>query len=240
MIKTFTIMNRPLDNFEQVTNKLHQIYLKKNSDYGSSFDELYDAFGIQSSVIRLTDKLNRLKNLTKKDTLCCCTEESIDDTLMDLANYAILTLMKRRYDAQKKHEEHWEKTYTAPTVDLPIVNQYQSISSTNDTSKNSGTLYALNEVNNTVNRSTASNSPRQDDLNTFLKSQKDLMLKVDKEYGKPKCNDDDETYDEFDTALYENLREDNTTNSESNNEKPYEKPEAFDIPVQRPKKSKKA
>ena len=42
--------------------------------------------------IRLEDKLNRLKSLLKKESLV--TDEKIEDTLMDLANYAIMTLIE--------------------------------------------------------------------------------------------------------------------------------------------------
>ena len=45
--------------------------------------------------IRLEDKLNRLKALTRAGNQQV-NDESIDDTLMDLANYAIMTLVERR------------------------------------------------------------------------------------------------------------------------------------------------
>ena len=44
--------------------------------------------------IRLEDKLNRLKNLTLRNGKQQIAEESIRDTLMDLANYAIMTIIE--------------------------------------------------------------------------------------------------------------------------------------------------
>lgn len=75
---------------------MHDIYLAKNSDYGLSFDRSCNEFGMLSPIIRMQDKLNRLKSLYNKS---CSQEsakvidESVSDTLLDLANYAILTVM---------------------------------------------------------------------------------------------------------------------------------------------------
>ena len=44
------------------------------------------------SCIRLEDKLNRLKSLNFSKS--AKVNESIEDTLMDLANYAIMTLIE--------------------------------------------------------------------------------------------------------------------------------------------------
>ena len=46
-------------------------------------------------VIRLEDKLSRLKTLIKSENK---VDESIEDTLMDLANYAIMTLIELRVE----------------------------------------------------------------------------------------------------------------------------------------------
>lgn len=77
----------------EVCEQLHDIYQAKNADYGNSFSEQYKEHGMVSSVIRLDDKMRRLKQLTKNDAL---VNESIEDTLLDLANYAIMTVMELR------------------------------------------------------------------------------------------------------------------------------------------------
>lgn len=74
-----------------ICEELNKIYKDKNHDYGDSFGETYKKLGIISAVTRITDKANRLQSLCTKDAL---VDESIKDTLMDLANYAIMTLIE--------------------------------------------------------------------------------------------------------------------------------------------------
>lgn len=84
--------------FKEICKELNDIYNMKNSDYGDSFSKLYNEFGILSAVIRLSDKVERLKTLVKEDNIRKVDDESIDDTLKDLAGYAIMTLMERNGD----------------------------------------------------------------------------------------------------------------------------------------------
>ena len=79
------------DDFLRITNQMHDTYIKKNHDYGNSFDKSMDEFGMTSAVIRMNDKLERLKTLSKKESMV--KDESVQDTLLDLANYAIMTVM---------------------------------------------------------------------------------------------------------------------------------------------------
>ena len=76
----------------EICNKLNQIYDSKNHDYGDSFSETFSKLGIVSAVTRITDKVNRLQNLTTKEQRV--GDETINDTLMDLANYSIMTLIE--------------------------------------------------------------------------------------------------------------------------------------------------
>lgn len=79
-------------NFREITDYMYQIYEKKNADYGDSFSKTYDEFGLTASAIRINDKTERFKKLIKQDAQV--QDESIKDTLLDLANYAVLTLME--------------------------------------------------------------------------------------------------------------------------------------------------
>lgn len=76
-----------------ICKELNEIYAQKNHDYGDSFGKGYAEYGMVMAVIRLEDKLNRLKSLIKAESLV--KDESINDTLMDLANYAIMTVIER-------------------------------------------------------------------------------------------------------------------------------------------------
>lgn len=77
--------------FLEIANKMHNIYERKNADYGDAFDKSIDEFGLISPAIRLNDKLNRFKTLITQSR--CVDDESIQDTLMDMASYAIMTVM---------------------------------------------------------------------------------------------------------------------------------------------------
>lgn len=76
-----------------ICEKLNALYEAKNADYGDSFEKSYMEYGLTMSCIRLEDKLNRLKSLNFSRTIKV-KNESIEDTLMDLANYAIMTLIE--------------------------------------------------------------------------------------------------------------------------------------------------
>lgn len=78
---------------DSICAKLNDLYARKNHDYGDSFGKSYAEYGMTMACIRLEDKLNRLKSLTKNDQKVA--DESIEDTLMDLANYSIMTLVER-------------------------------------------------------------------------------------------------------------------------------------------------
>ena len=79
------------DNFTIITDKMHDTYMKKNHDYGNSFDLSLDKYGLIASIVRMEDKINRLNSLKDKNAMV--SDESIKDTLLDLANYAIMTCM---------------------------------------------------------------------------------------------------------------------------------------------------
>lgn len=79
-------------NFREITDYMYQIYEKKNADYGDSFSKTFEEFGLTASAIRINDKIERFKKLIKQDAQV--QDESIKDTLLDLANYAVLTLME--------------------------------------------------------------------------------------------------------------------------------------------------
>lgn len=83
-----------------ICKALNELYQRKNADYGDSFGKSYTEYGMTMACIRLEDKLNRLKSLCKKEAQVA--DESMEDTLMDLANYAIMTLVERM--AQEKPE----------------------------------------------------------------------------------------------------------------------------------------
>lgn len=79
-------------NFREITDYMYQIYERKNADYGDSFSKTFEEFGLTASAIRINDKTERFKKLVKQTAQV--QDESTKDTLLDLANYAVLTLME--------------------------------------------------------------------------------------------------------------------------------------------------
>jgi hypothetical protein len=73
---------------------LNHLYSSKNEDYDDAFAKSFKEYGMSMPCIRLEDKLNRLKALTVKGTTQNVKEESIRDTLLDIANYAIMTIIE--------------------------------------------------------------------------------------------------------------------------------------------------
>ncbi len=89
-------MNK-LEMHKNICAELYETYVKKSSDYGDSFGSTYQKLGIISAVTRITDKVNRLTSLcTKPDSERQVLDESIEDTLLDTANYCIMTVMEMR------------------------------------------------------------------------------------------------------------------------------------------------
>ena len=78
--------------FEDIAKELVELHRRKNNDYGDAAHQSYKEFGITSYVIRLNDKMNRLKALTKPGATMKVQDESIIDTLKDLAAYAIMAI----------------------------------------------------------------------------------------------------------------------------------------------------
>ncbi len=73
---------------------LHDVYVKKNADYGNSATDTYKRFGMIAYVVRLYDKMNRIESLTKSQGQGrLVLNESIEDTLLDMANYCIMAIM---------------------------------------------------------------------------------------------------------------------------------------------------
>lgn len=83
---------------EKICKELNEIYAKKNADYGNSFGDTFQKLGLISAVTRISDKYNRICNLaTKKSDEAKVKDETIEDTLKDLANYCIMTLIEMQY-----------------------------------------------------------------------------------------------------------------------------------------------
>lgn len=89
--------NKDANNFKEITEEMLALYLLKNKNYGNSFSQQFSEYGLTSSCIRLEDKLRRIKTINKQlenREKTNTDDESIRDSLVDLANYAILTVIE--------------------------------------------------------------------------------------------------------------------------------------------------
>lgn len=84
---------------KRILEEMHEIYCRKNHDYGDSMHDTYLRFGSQAYLVRMYDKLNRLCVLTNGKERRV-SDETIHDTLLDLANYAICMSMELRLDGR--------------------------------------------------------------------------------------------------------------------------------------------
>ena len=94
---TLKVEMAPAMRVEGIYEELKAVYKAKNHDYGNSFDESLDSFGLVASVVRISDKWNRIKALWNKEGEAK-VKESIEDTLLDMANYCVMTVawMRRK------------------------------------------------------------------------------------------------------------------------------------------------
>lgn len=88
---------------KDITDKMHEVYVAKNKDYGDSVHDTYGKYGMVSFIVRMEDKLSRLNSLTinKKHEV---KDETIEDTLLDLANYAVLAIIEIEREKESKKD----------------------------------------------------------------------------------------------------------------------------------------
>ena len=70
---------------EKIMEENKNLFIKKNKDYGSSFED----FGLLGILIRLNDKVNRILNIHLKNNE---VKESMEDSINDLYNYCVIAL----------------------------------------------------------------------------------------------------------------------------------------------------
>ncbi len=90
-----------VDRFKEITDKMFETFKAKNHDYGSSFSNLFKECGMTYAYGHMAEKLERVKSLMKDEAKV--NGEGMKDSLLDLANYAILTVME--IDKNEKEKE---------------------------------------------------------------------------------------------------------------------------------------
>lgn len=106
------------EEVEIIASNLVETLIKKNADYGNNVDKNIDEWGLSSLAIRLDDKLSRFKNLIKNNRQVA--DETIEDTLLDLAGYAILGYRK----IQEMNQNHPTTEVLDNEVADVVLNRY--------------------------------------------------------------------------------------------------------------------
>lgn len=107
------------DKLEKLMNELLETYKAKNADYGDSFADSFREFGIVSAVVRMNDKMNRIKSLTRSGDMQV-KDESLRDSLMDLANYALMTVIEIEGERVEDIEDCCQDLDFEPILDHEI------------------------------------------------------------------------------------------------------------------------
>lgn len=104
LVKSF-VLGAPIGErvriHREIVEGMNDLYARKNHDYGNSFAELRQRRN-DSVLVRLYDKYLRV------ETLMTCEakvdDERVEDTLFDLANYAVMELVERRLEKIAREE----------------------------------------------------------------------------------------------------------------------------------------
>lgn len=80
-----------LEKIKEQCELLENLLCEKNKKYGDSFTRTAEEYGNIALILRIEDKLNRLKQLLLNNEMDNMKGENVKDTLLDLAGYAILS-----------------------------------------------------------------------------------------------------------------------------------------------------
>jgi len=73
---------------EEIHQEALELFKRKNKDYGDAFAD----FGLLGILVRLNDKIKRAITITE-NSISLVEDEKIQDTLIDIHNYAAMGLM---------------------------------------------------------------------------------------------------------------------------------------------------
>ena len=82
-----------INSFQEIIKECFDLYKEKNKKYGNSYSKTYKEYGKSVLILRLDDKLSRLKQIILNGETET-SDESVRDTLIDMANYSIMAVME--------------------------------------------------------------------------------------------------------------------------------------------------
>lgn len=131
-------------SFRAIQDKLVNIYAKNNHDYGDSFNQGCDELGVGYAFSRIFDKTKRFQTLAKgimnNNLSIEVQDETVEDTIMDLANYCVMYLAWRdRHNICIGEAEAKEYAFK-----IPSTGELESNSNTCDVKKQVDEYYEIN------------------------------------------------------------------------------------------------
>lgn len=127
-----SLIDENVVSFRDIQDKLVKIYAKKNHDYGDSFNEGCNELGVGYAFSRIFDKTKRFQTLAKgimnNNLSIEVQDETIEDTIMDLANYCMMYLAWR-----DKHVSIGEVEAKQSDIQVSSTGELESNRDTNNT-----------------------------------------------------------------------------------------------------------
>lgn len=109
-----------MDNLVQhklLLQQMHDTYIKKNNDYGDSFSRSFKKYGLVAAMVRMEDKWNRLDNMAAGAEQKVA-DETIRDTLLDLAGYCVMTTMELDRQKENANQKAFEEQVRTEYADV--------------------------------------------------------------------------------------------------------------------------
>ena len=126
-----SLIDENVVSFRDIQDKLVNIYAKKNHDYGDSFNEGCNELGVGYAFSRIFDKTKRFQTLAKgimnNNLSIEVQDETMEDTIMDLANYCMM------YLAWRDKHIHVEEEAKQSDIQFPSTGELESNTDTNNT-----------------------------------------------------------------------------------------------------------
>ncbi len=94
--KSSTIHKMREENFDKYLKLIKNTLTERGTKYDDAFHKTWEEWELDATRILLTIKLNRLKNLKYNQDIF----DTIQDTLIDIAGYCVLSLIE--IDREKK------------------------------------------------------------------------------------------------------------------------------------------
>jgi hypothetical protein len=81
-------MSQRVEQLKEIQHKALELFIKKNADYGDAFAK----YGLIGVLMRIEDKIQRCLSISNSN-IVLVNDEKLEDTLLDLHNYAAMALM---------------------------------------------------------------------------------------------------------------------------------------------------